>query len=573
MLKKLLLTAAVATGVSHLHAQTAPSILAFNAYGDSCYANSSNINNVGAWGEVSNAVANLSVTTYWGDGQSSSTPVNFQTTFGSFYANHTYTTAGTYTVMAVLFNSSNTALDTSYKVVNAFCNTMLGTIYKKNDANCTYDFGVDDPLHFPLQIEVRKNNVPYDTFFSNGYYYYSVPNPDLVSEYSFHPLSSAPGYQLACPTTTSPYRMRLDTMNSANNHFDFGYICGSATGFDMYAYMSGFMRFVNNSYLNINVGNAACSPQSGVVTLNLSPKYTYSSASLTPTSVSGQTLTWNLSNLSGSNSPNIYVTLVPATTLTPGDTATHTVSITPTTGDINVANNSFTFSDSISASYDPNEKHVIPAGNITAGQLLTYTVNFENLGNDTAFNIHILDTLSANLELSSFELLNSSHQVRTNVLKSGTNNIVRFDFVDIKLADKDHPETNKGFVIYRAKAKTNMQPGDKVNNTAHIYFDINPAVVTNTVTSAIPDPTSISVLTKEDGIRIYPNPATDKLFIENQNGLYHKVTLINTLGQIAGVYNIKKGNNEVEISSVSSGLYYLIISGEKNSRSMKITKK
>lgn len=573
MLRKLLLTAAVVTGLSQLHAQTAPSILAINAYGDSCYANTSNINHVGAWGEVSNPIANLNVTTYWGDGLSSNTPVTYQSSFGSFSDDHTYTTPGTYSIMCVLFNASNTALDTSYDVVNAFCNTMLGTVYKKNDANCTYDFGVDESLHFPFQVQVKKNNVPYDTFITNGYYYYSIPNPDLVSEYSFHPLNTAPGYQLACPGTTTPYRLRLDTINMGNNHFDFGYICGSATGFDMYAYMSGFMRFVNNSYLNISVGNAACTPQSGVVTLQLSPKYTYSSANLTPTSVSGQTLTWNLSNLSGSNSPNIFVVLVPATTLTPGDTACHTVNITPTTGDINVTNNSFTFCDSISASLDPNEKHVIPAGNIAAGELLTYTINFENLGNDTAFNVHILDTLSANLELTSFELLNSSHQVRTNILKSGTSNIVRFDFVDIKLADKDHPETNKGFVIYRAKAKNSMQPGDKVNNTAHIYFDINPAVVTNTVTSGIPNPTSISVLTKEDGISIYPNPASSKLFIENQNGLYNKVTMINTLGQIAGVYDIKKGNNEVEISALSSGLYYLIVSGEHNTRSMKITKK
>ena len=572
MFKKLLFSASLVAGC-FVAETSAQQITALVHSADSCYYNMPATNGVHVWGELSNVNSTYTTTVYWGDGTSDNSPVNNpQSTWGNFSEGHSYTSPGSYTVSVVLLDAANNGLDTSTITVHAFCHTIWGKMYKRNDANCTFD-AVDDQINIPVSIQVRKNNVPYDTFMAYGVYSYTVPSPDMTSEFSFHPLNASPGYNLACPSTSSPYKVRLDTLYIGNNTFDYGYDCGSATGFDMYAYMTGFLRFVNTSYLHMNVGNAACTPTNGIVTLNISPKYVFSSAYPTPTSVSGQTVTWNLNGLHGGNTHYIGVNLTPNGTLTPGDTACNFVSIAPTTGDINLANNSYNFCDSISASYDPNEKHVAPMGDITAGQELTYTINFENLGNDTAFNVHILDTLSTNLDLSSFQLLSSSHPVRTNAMPHNGTQIVRFDFENINLGDKDHPNTNKGFVIYKAKAKASMVAGQKVENTAHIYFDINPAIVTNTVISGIPVPNSVSNITKEDGITIYPNPANDKLFIDNQNGNFNKVTLVNTLGQVMQQVNINKGVNELNINQLSSGLYYIMISGENNVRSMKITKK
>lgn len=115
------------------------------------------------------------------------------------------------------------------------------------------------------------------------------------------------------------------------------------------------------------------------------------------------------------------------------------------------------------------------------GTQLDYTINFENLGNDTAFNIHIMDTLSDNVDPNSFVMTASSHRASSSLL-TGTNGkrIIRFEFPDINLADSSHKESNKGFVKFNINAKTGLAPLTQIENRAGIYFDINPVVMTNT---------------------------------------------------------------------------------------------
>ena len=66
-------------------------------------------------------------------------------------------------------------------------------------------------------------------------------------------------------------------------------------------------------------------------------------------------------------------------------------------------------------SYDPNDKQVFPkgisaAGNIELGTWLTYRLRFINKGNDTAYMIRIVDTLSNDLDLGSLQFGASSHR-------------------------------------------------------------------------------------------------------------------------------------------------------------------
>lgn len=574
-MKRLLFTLMILIGTGfYLSAQAQPQITNFGDDGDSCFVNNpTSYQSVVVWGNFNNATPGMTVTIHWGDATNSSANVTTQTTNGWFNGAHTYSLPGTYTVMAVLFDAGSNPVDSSIITVDAFCYTLYGILYKRNDANCTYDVGVDDPIATFQEIEVRKNNVPIDTFATMGWFHYRIPNPDLTSEFSLHPLNSSNGYVQVCPAPPAIHKIRLDTLTNSNNNFNYGYNCNAATGFDLFVYASGFLRFVNNSYISIHAGNAFCTPKNGVVTLNIDPQYSYQSAAPAPTSVSGQTVTWNVNNLSGSNSEYIYVTLSAVDTLTPGDTACNVVTITPTSGDINAANNTYNYCDIIHASMDPNDKKVSPLSDIAAGQELTYTINFENMGDDIAFNIHVVDTLSANLDLSTFKLVSSSHAVNTNFYNYGSTKIARFDFNNIQLADKNHPESNKGFIIYKVRAKANLAPGTEITNTAHIYFDINPAVVTNTVRSKIPNPNSIGRVEKEDGITVYPNPADNVLFIDSKTDRFSKALLVNALGQVIAEQGIRKGTNSIETSGLSSGIYYLILNGNEGTRSVKITKK
>ena len=57
--------------------------------------------------------------------------------------------------------------------------------------------------------------------------------------------------------------------------------------------------------------------------------------------------------------------------------------------------------------FDPNEKEVddvtLTPGELAAGKYLEYTIHFQNTGNAPASFIRVIDTLSANLDASTFE--------------------------------------------------------------------------------------------------------------------------------------------------------------------------
>lgn len=532
--------------------------------GDSCF-NAAGLNFIYYHAFVVNAGSNTSVKVYWGDGSSNVLSYNGQ---GSFATTHAYTTAGTYTVAGVLYEGT-TAIDTIYRTVNSFCTVVQGVAYKRADNNCSRNPLTEPVINTPFSIEVRKAGVPVDTIQSNGYLYKQINGADPTSVFSLHVLNAPAGSLLACPT--AGYTFKFDTLDYANfEGFNFGFDCDPAnTAFDLSVTGSGFFRPVANSYIYIYPRNSACAGTNGVVTLNLSPKYSFASANITPASNVGNTITWNVNNISNTSTDMIVVTLNPVGTLALGDTVMNTVSISPTTGDANTANNTYSMIDSIRAAFDPNEKHVNPIGEIAQGELLTYTIHFENLGNDTAFNIHIMDTLSAYVDPGTFKVITSSHPVSAQMIHSGALNTLRFDFANILLADASAPEANKGFVTYQINAKTGLAQGTEIDNTAHIYFDINPAIVTNTAKNRIPNNVSIRKTEGNKSINVYPNPANDKLFVADLNG-FTNLVIVNALGQ--EVARPKAAKSFLAIDQLAPGIYFLKAAGKDGLYTQKFIK-
>jgi len=84
--------------------------------------------------------------------------------------------------------------------------------------------------------------------------------------------------------------------------------------------------------------------------------------------------------------------------------------------------------------------------------------------------------------------------------------------------------------------------------------------------------TGIAKVTAKDGLKIYPNPAKNVITIENQNGLFNQVKVMNAVGQLIKTASLKTGTNKVDVSAMNAGIYYLLISGKDGSRSMKFVK-
>lgn len=84
--------------------------------------------------------------------------------------------------------------------------------------------------------------------------------------------------------------------------------------------------------------------------------------------------------------------------------------------------------------------------------------------------------------------------------------------------------------------------------------------------------TGIAKISEKDGLKIYPNPAKDMVTIDNQNGLFNHINILNTVGQSVKEINLKNGINKVDVSEMNAGIYYLLIGGNDGSRSMKFVK-
>ena len=246
---------------------------------------------------------------------------------------------------------------------------------------------------------------------------------------------------------------------------------------------------------------------------------------------------------------------------------------------------------------DPNDKAVSPVGfreesYTRIGNSLDYKIRFQNTGNLPATSVVIEDTLSQYLDFSTFKIGESSHPISSTQYERGT---LRFIFDNINLPDStsNEPESH-GFVSFGISPYSDIAEETVIENTALIYFDLNSAIVTNTVINTMitdddfdqyilsedcndKDPlinpgaveipnngidedcdgsdlmTSIHDL-GEASIRIYPNPATDIINIDVNGPLDYSVSLYSLDGRILLTAN---NSSTINLNDMSSGIYLL----------------
>ena len=125
-------------------------------------------------------------------------------------------------------------------------------------------------------------------------------------------------------------------------------------------------------------------------------------------------------------------------------------------------------------------------------------------------SVYVLDTIAPTFDLTSFQLISASHPFSASLLDQ---RVLRFDFPGIMLPDSaSDPLGSQGFVRFRIVPSAPL-PGDTLANAADIFFDLNPAVRTNTAVLLVQGP---DLVTERDGpaTRIFPNPVMDMLRVK-----------------------------------------------------------
>jgi uncharacterized repeat protein (TIGR01451 family) len=326
-----------------------------------------------------------------------------------------------------------------------------------------------------------------------------------------------------------------------------------------------------NATIRLNFGNYG---PGTATTYSLSLSYPVgvtpilSSISIPGYSISGNTITWNLTNASSGYSFTDFIQFSIPSGLINGAQHyfTSTITATGSNTDCNYTNNTGTLLQILGNSYDPNDKTVHQPEQMSpvVTDNLTYTIRFQNTGTAPAQNIHILDTLSANLDWSTFEVLYASHPMHVVDLGNG---IKKFEFPQIWLPDSttNEPESH-GQIVYRIAENVTNLPGSEIFNTAYIYFDWNPAIITNT-TYNVNNALGLDEIT--EGFKIYPNPASTNITIKSDAEM-EWMALYDMSGKQVFQENINGNLKVVPVSEIEKGLYILSVKTSTGIRSSKL---
>ncbi len=417
----------------------------------------------------------------------------------------------------IYFNNGNFSFDINNSGTNSYgySNSGLFNIYATNPTDTyTISFSLNPGYSNYLNSSTSYSNVTIPTGSGVNIYYFPIT---ILQPYNDLGVAITP-FLNGCPQPGFTY---TDLITYKNNGIQ--------------TIPSGIITFTNNPYVSI---------------INISQSGT------TPTSTG---FTYNFNNLIPNEGRSFYVTMQVPTipTVNIGDVLTNSVSVDPTIGDAFPLDNNASLSQTVGGSFDPNELTEAHGGKIvlnsfTSNDYFIYTIQFENTGTINASFIRVEDLLDASLDPSSIIILNSSHNY--NMRRIGNKLICNFSSINLSPNGVD-PTSSHGYIQFKIKPTTGYATGTIIPNKANIYFDYNPAIVTNTFNTEFVDALSTNTFAS-NGFVLYPNPAEKTLQLQTKTDTtIDKIIITDLSGKI--ILEQTQNTNQINIEQLSKGMYFI----------------
>lgn len=328
-----------------------------------------------------------------------------------------------------------------------------------------------------------------------------------------------------------------------------------------------------NKVLYTNLGNQTIT--SGTISFTKDSNVSITSISQSGTIPTASGFTYDFTNLMPFEAREITVTMQVPTipTVNAGQYLTNSATIIPLSGDIVPENNDNTLSQMVINAYDPNDKmeshgEEILHSSFTSEDYLYYTIRFENTGNASAINVRINDVLDTKLDESTITIVDASHSYILD--RVGTNLTWNFDNIMLPVSIAN-TTIGKGYVMFKVKPKTGYAVGDIIPNTASIYFDFNPAIVTNTFNTEFVAALGTNSF-ESNQFGFYPNPAKDYLTITSNNAIHSikSIIIYDVLGKVVLTKQVSNSEAQtVNIAELNTGVYMIEITSNNNVKVMK----
>lgn len=314
-----------------------------------------------------------------------------------------------------------------------------------------------------------------------------------------------------------------------------------------------------------SVTNSGCGLASGQYTLQLPTGVSIASTNPVPDIMSENELSWTFTDLEPGQQAFFQASVQVPGAEAIGQELIYQAIVYETTGEVV---DSLAVREEVRCAFDPNDKGVnteeFPADYEASDYPLLYTIRFQNTGNDTAFRVEIRDTLSEFLDWSTFEPRSASHSYRTYFQPDA--GIVSFLFDPIALPDSNvNLQASQGYVQFRIAPRADLMVASNIDNTAAIYFDSNPPIITNTISTVVLMPNSTEMADKDTSrLAAYPNPTTGLTTVSwlGQTSLANtQVIIYDALLRQVEEHTIRAGqhNVDLDIEHLPAGCYTVIV--------------
>lgn len=487
-----------------------------------------------------------------------SPPYTYLWSTGAVTSNLVGLTVGTYTVIVTDANGCM-ELDTIV-LGNTLPNlpAISGRVYVDANNDSIYSTG-DIPLGQQQVRSLPSGTIAYTT--SNGEYFF----PDTPGTYTIEYVTN-PVYSISNGINSHAVTLGGTSVSG----YDFALQPDSFfNSLDVYAY-SPLPRCNLVSAFYIAVTNNGTLPDSGTVAFNFDPQMIYSSS-------------WPVGTVTGNMLLFTFDSLLPGQTQTfvgnfmmPGPGAwlytTTTGTVFSPTGMV-LATDTQTYNRAVLCAFDPNDKQVMPEGDGTIHRVpmdteLRYLIRFQNTGNDTAFNVVVTDTLDAGLDENTAYVIATSHPCWIQKING---NVMQFSFDNILLPDSNvnEPESH-GYVLFKIKGKNSNPDPTEVYNSANIYFDFNPPVITNSTMTTFSNST-VGIqefqLAAGGNILISPHPLQQQslLYFDGIAEERYSLTITDISGRKVSETKYFSGNSYLlQREGMQKGMYLLQIRSEES---------
>lgn len=424
--------------------------------------------------------------------------------------------------------------------------TISGVVFNDLDADGIRD--IDEPPFLLAQVEAQPGN------------FLTAPDPNgsyvLHVDTGTYVVNGQPVlyHQRTTPSWTSTLvQYGSDTLR------DIGYRIIP----DMYDVVADLVAGIAQpGFLNpitLGVRNVGTEATTATIAFTHSPLQLWNSSDLTPVTLIGNVATWT-ADLEPGELWSTRVYLRTDSTVALGTAIDHSLSASIPQEDQTPENNTDSDPGVVLGSFDPNDKRVSPEEltpeQLMGGARVEYTIRFQNTGTFPAQRVVITDTLRTDLVHSSLQFHSSSHPCSW-YLAHGVLYVIH-DPIFLPDSTTDEPRSH-GHVRFTIKPSALLLVGDRVENTANIFFDFNSAVITEPADFIIQSPTSIAQIENSE-ILAYPDPFTTEvtIYFEEPFTTLDRLEFIDALGR---VLRTAQGNGShilvLPRGELSNGVYFV----------------